>query len=247
MKLIEVRDYEEMSQLAAKLIIEQVQDSSTFVMGLATGATPIGTYEQLIKAHREGISFGHVETFNLDEYVGLAKDHPESYHYFMDTHLFQHLDIPKENIHLLDGMAPDIEAECQQFEQKIQSAGGIDLQLLGIGVNGHIGFNEPYTPFDSLTHVTELTQETKDANAKYFASPEQVPSHAMTMGIGTIMRSRRIILLISGKNKAEILAKLLESEVSESLPASILKTHPQATLIADQDALSLVKKQSTGL
>lgn len=242
MKLIEVNTYAELSKLAAEMIIEKVQNSSRITLGLATGATPIGTYEKLIEAHQQlGVSYRHVHTFNLDEYVGLASHHPESYHYFMEKHLFQHIDIPRENIHLLDGMATDLEAECARYERLIQEAGGIDLQLLGIGVNGHIGFNEPYTPFDSKTHVTNLTKETKEANARYFASYEQVPSQALTMGIATIMQAKEIILLISGKNKAEILAKLLESEVTEALPASILKTHPNAVLIADQEALSLVK------
>lgn len=243
MKLIKVNSYAEMSKLAADMIIEKVQSSSRFTLGLATGATPIGTYEKLIEAHKHsGVSYQHVQTFNLDEYVGLAGSHPESYHYFMEQHLFKHIDIPRQNIHLLDGMAPDLEAECAHYEQLIQEAGGIDLQLLGIGVNGHIGFNEPFTPFDSKTHVTQLTKETKEANARYFGSPELVPSKAMTMGIGTIMQSKSIILLISGTNKAEILAKLLQSEVTEAIPASILKTHPQVTLIADKEALSLVTR-----
>lgn len=237
MKLIEAHDYDELSRLAAELVQTQLERKPDSVLGLATGSTPVGMYQQLIAFNRNR-KLHDVTTFNLDEYVGLGRAHPNSYYYFMRTQLFDHLDIPDANIHIPNGEAADIHEECAAYEERIEQSGGIDLQVLGIGVNGHIGFNEPGTPFTTKTHVVELHESTRKANQRFFESLEAVPTHAVTMGIDTIMRSRRIVLLISGKAKAEALHRLLSGPVTEDMPASVLKNHPDVTVIADRGALS---------
>ncbi|MED5051331.1 glucosamine-6-phosphate deaminase [Anoxybacillus rupiensis] len=244
MKIIEVRDYKEMSQKAAEWIIHQVRINPHSVLGLATGGTMLGTYAALVEDYRNHqTTYRHVHTVNLDEYIGLDGDHPNSYRYYMNHHFFHFIDIPPSQTHIPNGLAKDVEAECQRYEGVIEGVGGIDLQIVGIGQNGHIGFNEPGTSFDSTTHVVRLAESTRKANARFFSSIEEVPTHAITMGIATIMKSKQILLLASGEEKATILSQLLETEVTPAIPASILKTHDNVTIMADQKALALVSEE----
>ncbi|WP_282035304.1 glucosamine-6-phosphate deaminase [Metabacillus indicus] len=239
MKLLEAKDHSEMSRLAADIILEQVRNKSNSVLGLATGGTVLKTYQELILNHKENdISFAQVRTFNLDEYVGLSIKHENSYHSYMQKHLFNHIDIQFSNTFLPNGEAEDLERECISYEAMIDHMGGIDLQLLGIGQNGHIGFNEPGTSFDSKTHIIKLEESTKLANSRYFNSLDEVPTHAVTMGISTIMQSKKILLLASGQHKASILHQLFKSDVTPDIPATILRNHPNVIIIADQEALS---------
>lgn len=238
MELIKVQDYEELSKTAANLIIKQVVMEPFSVLGLATGGTPKGTYEQLIKDYyNNNTSYQNVTTINLDEYVGLSSQHPNSYQQYMYVQLFKHINIHKRNVHIPNGVAKNLVEECERYDHVIKRLDGIDLQLLGIGQNGHIGFNEPGTSFRSFTHVVKLTESTRVANAKYFKSIEEVPTHAITMGIASILKSKKIMLLVSGKSKAEALKQLLTGEISEQFPASILNTHPNVTVFADEAAL----------
>lgn len=242
MKIIEVKDYQEMSQKAADYIIEKVIENPSIHLGLATGGTPIGTYQNLIEDHQKnGTSYQKVTTFNLDEYVGLSGDDKNSYRYYMNHEFFNHVDIDLKNTYVPIGVAADVDAECQNYEDLMAKHGGIDLQVLGIGSNGHIGFNEPGTSFDSVTHVVDLEPSTIQANARYFNKLEDVPVQAASMGISTIMKSKEILLLISGENKREAMAKLLNTDVQESFPASVLKNHPCVTIIADEAAMKDVK------
>jgi len=243
-KLLEAADYAEMSREAASIIIKQVKEKPNAVLGLATGSTVLGVYRELAADHRQyGTSYQFVRTVNLDEYVGLGPNHPNSYRYYMNEHLFSNLDIPLNETHVPDGLAADLDEECRRYERLIDELGGIDLQLLGIGRNGHIGFNEPGTPFSSMTHVVRLAASTREANARFFPSLDDVPRHAITMGIATILRSRRIVLLASGAEKAAALARLFVGIVSPELPASALRLHPDVTVIADQEALSLIPNE----
>jgi glucosamine-6-phosphate deaminase len=248
MRIIRVNDYEDLSYHAAEWIIRKIKHSERLILGLATGATPLGTYRKLIEDHKKNhTSYKNVYTVNLDEYVGLAPEDPRSYHYYMDSNLFNHIDIPKCQTHIPNGMAPNLIEECEKYEATIDKLGGIDLQILGIGQNGHIGFNEPGTPFDSLTHVVKLTMSTRNANKRYFKDFHEVPTHAMTMGIKSILESKEILLLASGENKAEAMYKLIHGEISEQFPASALKTHPNVTIIADKEALSLINQKTLNL
>ncbi|MFJ8235768.1 glucosamine-6-phosphate deaminase [Ureibacillus sp. NPDC094379] len=241
MEIIRAKDYEEMSKIACSHISEKLKKIEQPVLGLATGSTPEGLYRQLIEAFNNGsLSFKHVKTFNLDEYINLDQTNPNSYYYYMNKHLFEWIDIPKEQIFLPNGRAKDLEAECLDYENKIKLAGKIDLQILGIGLNGHIGFNEPGTAFTSRTHVVTLDESTREANARFFASIDDVPTHAMTMGIETIMESEEILLLVSGEQKAAALDRLLNGEISEEFPASILHKHKKVTVIADAAASQLI-------
>lgn len=234
MKILKVSNYEELSEKAAEIFIEKLKSIKNPVIGLATGSTPEGLYEILVKKYKAGeISFADTITFNLDEYAGLSKDDPTSYQYFMDYHLFNSVDIKPENKHVPNGLAPNLEEECETYEKLIQQAGKINLQVLGLGLNGHIGFNEPGTPFDSRTHVVELEESTREANARFFKSIEEVPTKALTMGIGTIMEAEEIVFLVQGEKKADILRKVVHGEVTEQVPASILQKHPNITLITD--------------
>lgn len=243
MKIIKVSNYDEMSRAACEIVLEKVNTTKEFVLGLATGSTPEGLYKCLIHAHQvEKYSFQHVITFNLDEYLGLDENHPNSYHYYMKTKFFEHVDIPTNNIHLPNGMADNINDECQHYDEKIRDAGNIDLQILGLGVNGHIGFNEPGTSFKSRTHFVQLDSLTRKANAKYFHALQDVPQKAITMGIGNIMESKKILLLVSGVKKAAALERLINGEVGEQFPASILKRHKHVTIIAD--CASLIRFES---
>ncbi|MFS0636483.1 glucosamine-6-phosphate deaminase [Mesobacillus foraminis] len=237
-----VKDYQEMSRRAAEYISEKVQRFPSIKLGLATGGTPEGTYKKLIEDHRNSrTSYRDVTTFNLDEYIGLSGNHPNSYRFYMKDHLFDHINIVPANTHIPKGDAGDSEEECERYEKLLAENGGIDLQILGIGKNGHIGFNEPGTSFQSKTHVVPLTSSTREANARYFNSMEEVPSHAITMGIGTIMKSREILLLVSGEAKKDAFTKLMNSEPDERFPASVLLRHPNVTIIADEAAASGLK------
>ncbi|MCD6444643.1 glucosamine-6-phosphate deaminase [Candidatus Bathyarchaeota archaeon] len=241
MKVLIVKNYEELSLETALRIAEAVRSKPDIVLGLATGGTPLGCYRELIRMHREeGLSFSRVTTFNLDEYVGLPPSHPQSYHYYMFHNFFDHVDVRRENVHIPDGMAEDLDEECRRYEEAIKRAGGIDLQLLGIGRNGHIGFNEPGSPFDSRTRVVKLSEQTRKDNARFFNSIDEVPTHAITMGIGTIMEARRIILIASGEAKAEAIAKAVKGPKTVDVPASVLQDHPDCLFIVDKEAASLL-------
>jgi glucosamine-6-phosphate deaminase len=239
LNIISTKDYQELSRKACELVAETINTIEKPILGLATGSTPEGLYQCIINKHKEEqLSFRQVTTFNLDEYVGLDSENPNSYRYFMNGKLFQHIDIRKENTYVPNGSAENLEKECISYEDLIREHGAIDLQILGIGLNGHIGFNEPGTPFTSRTHIVELDESTRQANARFFDSLEEVPTHAITTGIETIMESKKILLLISGENKADTVARLVNGDISEEFPASILKEHPNVTIIADEAALS---------
>lgn len=241
MKIIKVKDYDEMSDKACEIFLKKLVEIEKPVFGLATGDTPNGLYQRLIEKYRRNeASFKHATTFNLDEYVGFSKEHPKSYHYYMSERLFNHIDIPIERAYVPNGAAEDLEAECQNYERLIKEAGQIDIQLLGLGANGHIGFNEPGTPFDSRTEVVLLADSTRQSNSRFFPSIDDVPKTAISMGIGTIMESKEILLIVSGVEKADILASVLNSDVSEEFPATVLHRHDNVTIIADEGALSKV-------
>ncbi|SES72963.1 glucosamine-6-phosphate deaminase [Salinibacillus kushneri] len=237
MDLIKVKDYQTMSEKGCAYLLNHFQTLKNPILGLATGSTPEGLYKQLIEKYKKGfISFRDVSTFNLDEYVGLEEKDPNSYHYYMNEKLFNHIDISKENVHLPNGTVTNLQQECRDYERLIEQAGYVDVQILGLGLNGHIGFNEPGTPFSSRTHAVELNESTREANARFFDSKEAVPRQAITMGIETILESKEILLLVSGKKKAVALARLLSGDIREDFPASALKKHPHVTIIADEDA-----------
>ncbi|MGE6515057.1 glucosamine-6-phosphate deaminase [Lysinibacillus sphaericus] len=232
MKWIEVNSYDEMSTVAANIFTEQLKVTPASILGLATGGSPVGMYKELVKRQQAGdFSFKDIKTFNLDEYVGLDQSSPASYWTFMHENLFNHVDINEENIHLPNGKVVDLAAECVAYDARIADAGGIDLQLLGIGVNGHIGFNEPGTPFASLTHIVELTASTRTENAIYFDDPADVPTQAITMGIQSIMNAKAIVLIAFGEKKLEAIEKLQSGVVTEEFPASQLLNHPNVTVI----------------
>lgn len=243
MNIIKVKDYAEMSEKACALLAEKMDQLENPVFGLATGSTPEGLYERLIKENDQNhITFKNVKTFNLDEYVGLEKNDPNSYNYFMNDKLFKHVDILADHKNLPNGVAADLEKECRDYEDRIREAGHVDVQILGLGLNGHIGFNEPGTSFTSRTQIVELDQSTRDANVRFFDSMDEVPTKAITMGIESIMESKEIVLLVSGEKKAEAVAQLINGDVSEDFPASILQKHDHVTIIADEAALSKVQE-----
>ncbi|ANX01893.1 glucosamine-6-phosphate deaminase [Thermoclostridium stercorarium subsp. leptospartum DSM 9219] len=236
MRIINVKDYEEMSRKAADLIAAQIILNPKSVLGLATGSSPIGTYECLVELNRNGvIDFSHVTTINLDEYYGLDPTHDQSYRYFMNKHLFSRVNINMANTHLPDGKAKDIDAECRRYDDLIESVGGIDLQLLGIGHNGHIGFNEPSDEFIPGTHCVSLSESTINANSRFFKSRDEVPRKAITMGIKAIMQARKVLLIASGEDKKEILKKALFGPITPQVPASILQLHKDLTVITPLD------------
>ena len=242
MEVIITKDYDQMSELAARMIADQILAKPNTVLGLATGSTPIGTYERLVKYYQDGLlDFSKVITFNLDEYVGLPPNHEQSYHYFMHHHLFDHINVNPENIHIPNGMARDIEGFCEWYEAEIKRAGGIDLQLLGIGGDGHIAFNEPVSSLGSRTRLKTLTEKTINDNARFFNSPDEVPRYAITMGVGTIMEAKKVILLASGENKADVVAACVEGPVTAMITASALQLHPHAVIIVDEAAASKLK------
>lgn len=244
MKIIKATDYQSMSRKAANIISAQVILNPKSVLGLATGSTPLGVYRQLIEWYQKGdIDFSQVKSVNLDEYCGLAEDHSQSYHYYMRENFFNKINIRPENTHIPNGLADDIEAECERYDRLIGELGGIDLQLLGLGHNGHIGFNEPDESFDKTTHKVALKQTTIDANARFFNNKDEVPRFAITMGIKAIMQAKKILLVVNGKDKADILYRSLFGPISPAVPASILQLHPNVTVIADEQALSKIDPQ----
>ena len=239
MKLIRAKDYKDMSRKAANFLSAQVILKENAVLGLATGGTSEGIYEQLVEWYRKGdIDFSAVSAVNLDEYVGLDGKDERSYRSFMYRHLFRHINIKEKNCHLPDGMAVNIEGECLRYDRLIEKLGGIDMQLLGIGENGHIGFNEPDEAFEQMTHCVRLKEDTIEANARYFPGKEQVPRQAITMGIKAIMQARSIVLCTSGARKADILQKVLFGPVTPEVPGSVLQMHPRLIVVADEEALS---------
>lgn len=240
-------DYEAMSREAAGIVENRLRKKPGLVLGLATGSTPLGTYDELIRMHREdGLDFSKVTTFNLDEYIGLSRTHGESYHHFMQEKLFGHINVDPRFTYIPDGMSPDIEAHCDWYESEIERAGGIDVQILGIGANGHIAFNEPGSSLGSRTRIKPLTDETREDNARFFDSIEEVPTHAITMGVGTIMDAREILLLASGETKAEAIAAAVEGPITANVPASIIQMHRRATIIVDEAAASKLTRDYTG-
>ncbi len=239
MRIYKAKDYADMSRKAANIVSAQVIMKPNCVLGLATGSTPIGLYKQLVEWYNKGdLDFSEVMTINLDEYKGLSRDNDQSYYYFMHQNLFDHVNIPAENTHLPNGMEPDSEKECQEYTNLIQSLGGVDLQLLGIGHNGHIGFNEPGEAFDKQVHCVNLTQSTIEANKRFFASADDVPKQAYTMGIKTIMQAKKILIVASGEDKAEIVRDAFFGPITPKVPASVLQMHNDVTLVADEAALS---------
>lgn len=241
MEFIICDDYDKMSDVAAKIIADQIKEKNDSVLGLATGSTPIGTYERLVEMNKNNeISFSEIKTFNLDEYAGLDPQNDQSYRWFMNHHLFDHIDINKKNTHVPSGLAENGEEMCEQYEHDIEAAGGLDLQLLGLGHNGHIGFNEPDEDFPIMTHKVDLTESTIEANSRLFDSIDEVPRQAFTMGIGTIMKAKKIVLVASGKDKAEIVKKAFKGEVDPQVPASILQSHGNAIIVLDAQAASLL-------
>ena len=241
MRIYKAKDYEEMSRKAAGIVSAQIIMKPDCVLGLATGSTPVGLYKQLIEWYRNGdLDFSRVRPVNLDEYKGISRENDQSYYYFMHQNLFDHVNIPAGNTHLPDGMEPDSEKECRRYEELIQSMGSVDLQLLGIGHNGHIGFNEPADAFDKQVHCVNLTQSTIEANKRFFASAEEVPRQAYTMGIQTIMRSKKILIIANGEGKADIVRDAFFGPITPMVPASVLQLHNDVTLVADEAALSKI-------
>ena len=239
MRVYVAENYTDMSRKAANILSAQVILKPDTVLGLATGSSPVGTYQQLIAWYQKGdLDFAQVRTVNLDEYAGLAPDHEQSYRHFMQENFFDHINILQENTNVPNGLAPDLEAECQRYNQVIQRLGGIDVQLLGMGHNGHIGFNEPGHAFELETHVVDLTANTIDANARFFASRDEVPRQAITMGIKSIMQAQRIVMVVSGEDKADIVRAAFTGPVVPQVPASILQMHPNFILVGDKAALS---------
>ncbi|MDK2897781.1 MAG: glucosamine-6-phosphate deaminase [Candidatus Atribacteria bacterium] len=235
MEVIVTENYQQMSQRAARIVAKAILAKPSLVLGLATGDTPRGMYRCLVSFYQEGLlDFSQVTTFNLDEYVGLDPYDSHSYHFYMQEELMGKINIRPENVHILLGIASDLLEECCQFEQSIERSGGIDLQVLGLGENGHIGFNEPGADWGSVTHLVKLTEETRKANSRFFSSWEEVPEKALTMGIKTIMQADRILLLVSGKNKGAALREALFGPVTPRVPASVLQLHPQVMVLVDQ-------------
>ena len=239
MRIYQAENYTAMSRRAANIISAQVIYKPDCVLGLATGGTPVGLYKQLVDWYNKGdLSFAETRSVNLDEYLGLSPHHEQSYRYFMQVNLFDYIDIKPENTHVLNGLAKDPEAECRAYNQLIRDLGGIDLQLLGMGHNGHIAFNEPGENFGLETHVVDLTESTIDANQRFFENRDDVPRHALSMGIKNIMNARRILMVVSGEDKAEAVYRAFAGPVTKQVPASVLQLHPDVTLVGDKAALS---------
>ena len=246
MRIYQAENYKAMSRRAANIISAQVIYKPNCVLGLATGGTPVGLYQQLVEWYKKGdLSFAETRSVNLDEYLGLSPHHEQSYRYFMQKNLFDHIDILPENTYVPSGLAEDPEEECRRYDELLKSFGYADLQLLGLGRNGHIGFNEPSDHFVKETHVVDLTESTIEANARFFASADDVPKQALTMGIGCIMAARRILLIASGADKADAIYKTVCGPITPECPASILQLHPDVVLVCDEAALS--KLEGTGV
>lgn len=236
---------DEVSHYTAQRLLDKIKALPSAVLGLATGSTMEPVYAQLIQCIQHApLDLSRLTTFNLDEYIGLSAQHPQSYNHYMYQHLFNQLNIPAQNVHLPDGLTTDIEATCQAYSQAISNRGGLDLQLLGIGTNGHIGFNEPKTCFNSRTHVVELSEQTRIDNGRFFSDQTEVPTHAVTMGIQDILEAKEVILVATGKNKADIMAKLFSSPIDEELPASALKKHNNLTIVLDREAAALLPQHT---
>ncbi|HOX54926.1 MAG: glucosamine-6-phosphate deaminase [Candidatus Omnitrophica bacterium] len=243
MKVMVASNYDEMSKMAAKIIANEIKAKSNAVLGLATGGTPLGTYKELIQMHKKGeLDFASVRTFNLDEYLGLNPKDKNSYNFFMWDNLFKHVNVSAVNVQIPKGDANNPAQFCKQYENNIKSLGGIDIQLLGIGRDGHIAFNEPGSPFDSRTRVVDLSQETVEDNARFFEKAEDVPRQAITMGVGTILEAKKILLIANGAKKADICAQFIEGKPTEEISASALQRHKDVTIILDQEAASKLKK-----
>jgi len=246
MRLVIHRNYEKASLWAAGYIAGKINSygkDRPFVLGLPTGSSPIGIYKEFIKMHKDGkLSFKNVRTFNMDEYIGLSADHPQSYHYFMMENLFNHIDIDRKHIHILDGMAIDHEKECSQYEEAIVKEGGIELFLGGMGSDGHIAFNEPGSSLASRTRVKTLTEETKHANARFFSGdPDKVPGSALTVGVGTVMDAREVVIIVNGRSKARALRAVVEEGINHMWTLSCLQMHQKAIIVCDEDATEELK------
>ncbi len=236
---------DDVSRYTAQRLIEKIKATPSAVLGLATGSTMEPVYAKLLEhIQQTPMDLSQLTTFNLDEYMGLNPQHPQSYNYYMYQHLFNQLDIPVNHVHLPNGLASDIEAVCSAYSDAIQTLGGLDLQLLGIGSNGHIGFNEPKTCFNSRTHVVKLSEQTRIDNGRFFAEQSEMPTHAITMGIQDILEAKEIILVATGRNKTDIMAQLFNSEIDEDLPASALKQHKNLTIVLDREAATLLPAQA---
>ena len=232
-------NYEEMSKKAAYILSSQIRLYPQSVIGLATGGTPVGMYKELVRMHKEeDLDFSELTTFNLDEYYPISKDNPQSYYYYMMDNLFSHVNIDINRVHIPNGMAEDVKEECKNYEKMIRNAGGVSLQILGIGPNGHIGFNEPDTKLEPYTHLVELDEKTIEANSRYFNTIEEVPRQALSMGVKTIMGAKKLVLLASGENKAEVIKEAIKGSITPKIPASFLQLHPDVTFILDTEAAS---------
>ena len=239
MEIIVQDTVEEMSKTAARMVAKVLNAKPNAVLGLATGSTPLGLYQELVRMHQEGgLDFGQITTFNLDEYVGLPNRHPQSYHYFMHENLFKHVNIPKQNIHIPSGSTDNYEAFCAWYERRIVESGGIDVQILGIGSDGHIAFNEPTSSLGSRTRIKTLARQTIDDNARFFDTAEEVPIYAITMGVGTILEARKIILLANGKSKADAISAAIEGPVTSQITASALQLHRDVMYVLEREAAS---------
>ena len=242
MEIVITESYEALSRAAAQRVAKTLHAKPDAVLGLATGSTPLGLYRELVRMHREeGLDFSLVTTFNLDEYVGLPPEHPQSYHHFMRENLFRHVNVAPQNVHVPSGVADDYVAYCRWYEERIAACGGIDLQVLGIGADGHIGFNEPSSSLGSRTRLKTLARQTLEDNARFFDAPEEVPVYSVTMGVGTILEAREIVLLASGNSKAAAVTGAIEGPVSAMNTASALQLHPQVTVFADREAAAGLK------
>jgi len=243
MEIVIQPDAEKAGALAARIVAQVIREKPHAVIGFPTGSTPLGFYTNLVRMHKEnGLDFSRITTFNLDEFVGLAPAHPGSYHAYMDRHLFAYVNVDRDRVHIPDGLASDIPSYCRRYEDDIQAAGGIDIQILGIGVDGHIGFNEPTSSLGSRTRIKTLTEQTRRENAADFGSEDRVPHHVLTMGVGTIMESRMVLLLAFGAKKAAIVAQTVEGPVTAMVPASVLQHHPRTTFILDEAAAAKLTK-----
>ena len=242
MEVIVAKTAAEMSVAAAREVAQVLNAKPNAVLGMATGSTPLGLYQELVRLHKRGeLDFSHVTTFNLDEYVGLPITHPQSYHHFMHEHLFRHVNIPAQNIHIPSGTTTNYRAFCGWYEARIKECGGIDLQILGIGTDGHIGFNEPGSSLSSRTRLKTLARQTIDDNARFFKNRDEVPIYAITMGVGTVLEAREIVLLANGKKKAEAIAAAVEGPVTSMITASALQLHPSARVYVDEEAAAQLK------
>ena len=239
MVIYKAKDYQDMSRKAANIISAQIIMKPNCVLGLATGSSPVGTYKQLIEWYKKGdLDFSQVTSVNLDEYKGLSPENDQSYRYFMNTNLFDHVNIDKTRTFVPNGLEADSDKACSEYNEIIRKQGGVDLQLLGLGHNGHIGFNEPGAAFEKETHCVDLTESTIEANKRFFASADDVPKQAYTMGVGTILRAKAILLVVSGKDKAEALNAVVNGPITPQVPGSVLRLHPNVIIVADEDALS---------